>query len=430
MFLRQIHKNTAKLFLGNGFNAALGLLTSILCARGLGAESFGILVFIFAYEIVLGQLFSFNAWTAVVAFGSRINAEEAEKSLFKIIKVAFILDFLGAILGTLSAMALSSLVIRLMSWDHSFTEMLQLYCLVILFKSNGAPTGYLRLRQHFSDLAVVTVINAMIRFFLVAAAFLFAFDLKGFLQAYLVSAVIQYLVIFSAFLRCFGMKRFNNCVRQSLSGFSKEFSGFWSYVITSNLHATVKLLTRETDQLIIGAYVPIASLGLLKIARQSARVLPLAAEAAYQTIFSSLSQLWASGKTRQFLLLIRQASLLGLSGGILAWVIFFFSGKFFLSLTFGVNFVEAYQPALIYLAAMVIAVAGLPFQPAMLAIGQPALSFKINLAATIIYLSVLSVLTAKFSINGAAVSYVVYYLIWVSAMKFYLPGLVKNDEQS
>lgn len=427
MLFNKILRNASKLLCGNGFNVIAGLATAALSARALGPHDYGILVFIFAYELIIGQLLTFNAWQAIITFGSEACRDCDEAALGQLIKAALLLDLAGAIGSFILGTILCNTVVALLGWPQSIAELLQLYCLLLLFRSGGAPAGALRLFDRFGLLAFINIFNSLLRLVGVVYAFAAGLGLYGFVLINLLTTIGGQLFLFLAAGQALGWQRVMGFMRQPLSGLLDRFPGFWKYIWTTNLHATVKLLSREADQLIVAACATPASLGLFRIARQFARILPLATDPLYQSLFPELSKLRAAGNLKEFSALIRKSAIFGLVTGLAGWLVFLVLGSQLIGLAFGPEYLAAHTTSLIFMLALVIALAGLPLQPAMLAIGQPEVSFKINLVSTIIYLAVLLPMTLRFSINGAAATYILYYVIWSILMTSNMHSHLKHQ---
>jgi O-antigen/teichoic acid export membrane protein len=417
---RKILVNAGKLLCGSSLNAIMGLITAALAARTLGAGSFGILVFIQAFALIIGQLLSFNAWQAVVTFGSRAQARGDESALHRLLKAALVLDIVGGLAGFFLARVLAGPVIGFLEWPEDTAALILFFSPAIVFSGAGAAAGTLRLYGRFGLLAVAQLVAPAFRLIGTIIGYIYSLGISDFVLIYLGAAMAGQLVLMLAAARVVGWSQVFSCLLQPLTGVGRHFPGFWQYVFTTNLHSTVKMLTREADQLLAAAMISPASLGLLKISRQFARILPMITEPLYQTLFTELSQLHATRQSEKFNSLIYRSAISCLFIGLIGLAFFAVAGKPVISVAFGSEFTAAWPAAMIFMLALVFGLAGLPLQPAMLAVGRPEVSFRINLLSTMVYLALIVPLTRFFGIEGAAAAYVLYYLIWVTTMKIRL----------
>lgn len=418
-------KNALRLLLGNGFAALAAFLSTILTARGLGAEIYGVMVFITAFAGLVGQLLTFNAWQALITFGSRALQDNNESAFVALVKKAFGLDMVSGFLGCATGMILSGHVVEYLSWEPSIVWYLRLYCLSILCRFDGAAAGILRLLGRFNALAGFSVFSASVRLAGVATAFVAGGDMQDYLLAYLAAVFVGQLYLLAAVARALGRQRLMRCLKSS-AGHFPEFKGFYAYVWTTNLHSSVKIVTRELDQIIAAAVLPPAAIGMLKIAREFARILHMLADPLYHSLFPELSSLWATGNRCEFLELMKKTAKTAAVCGIVGIALFLMSGRLIIVSAFGESFAGAFYAAVVFMLASLTALVSLPLQPAMLAAGRPEASFYINLAATIAYLLLLVPLMKLWSINGAAVAYVVYYIIWAVLMQNKLRQTLKE----
>ncbi len=408
--------NAGKLLCGSGLSAIMLLLTAAISARTLGAHNFGVLVFVQALALVIGQIFSFNAWQAVVTFGSQALQQNDEDRLGKIVKMAFCLDLAGGAVAWLVLFAAGSSLVRMAGWPEETASMLLVYSPAVIFSGTGATVGSLRLFRHFGILAAALMTAPLFRLLGTFAAMLHGCGLYGFVIVNLAATLAGLLALFGLAGSSIGRQRVFTFFSRPVRGFWQEFSQFRAFVWTTNLHSTVKMLSREADQLLTAVVIGPAGIALLKVARQFARILPMFGDPLYQTLFSELSELQAQGRRHEFSQLVHRSAFTAMLTGLAGLVFFWLFGRPVIVMAFGESFACAWLTAMIFMVGMTAGLGGIPLQPAMLALGKPEASFRINLLATTVYLAAMLPLAAKFGIEGAAGAYVLYFVIWDALM--------------
>ena len=425
---RRLFINTGKLLSANMIAALAGLVSAVVTARTLGPANYGVLALVLVYEMTVGKLVSFNAWQAIIKFGSEAMQADDRPALRQLLKFGFGLDISSAVAGTVLAIAMSGPMVALLGWDISIRPLLLMYSFLILFNLSGTAIGVLRLFDRFDLLGYSVVFSALLRLAGVVWCHLKGHGLIGFVLAYLITGIIGQMYLLLSALWVLRREDVNLILRQPLRGIRTRFVGLWDYVWTTNLNATVRMLSLEADGLIVAGLTTPTALGVFKVAKQFARVLPMLAEPLYQSIYPELSRLWAAGNTRAFLSLVKRTTFLAGIAAVAAWMGFLLLGKWLIAATVGQQYFEAYRVTAVYLAAMVIAIGGFSLQPSMLAIGLPRNAFKALAAATTLYLLLLFPLVHSLGIQGAPVAYVAYYLVWTAMMLRYLwPHLNKKD---
>jgi O-antigen/teichoic acid export membrane protein len=71
---------------------------------------------------------------------------------------------------------------------------------------------------------------------------------------------------------------------------------------------------------------------------------------------------------------------------------------------------------IIYMIASVIAVFVAPLSPAMLAIGKPKTFLWSLIVSTLIYFLLLPTLISKYTLSGASIAYVIFYIVYSAVM--------------
>jgi len=417
---RRMFLNAGKLLSANSFAAGLGLVVAALTARTLGPENYGSFALVLSYEQTIGKLVTFNAWQAIVKYGSEALHKEDRNGLQKLIKFGFSLDVGSAVLGTILAMALSGPIISLLGWDQSVRPLLLMYSILIIFSLSGTPIGVLRLFDRFDLLSYSAVISVLLRFIGVVWCFITRQGLGEFVLIYLLTGIIAQLYQVIASLWVIHQNNFGGFFTLSLQGIRKKFPNILDYVWTTNFHSTVRMLSLNADMLIIAGLTGPTDLGLFKIAKKISRVLQMLCSPLYQSIYPELSRLWIKGNKKFFRALIKRSSFLIGTISICGWIFFIISGKWLIIQIFGLAYRNSYWVAVFYMLAIVIAIITFPFQPAMLALGMPRKSFYILMVATFIYFVSLVILVSSIGIVGASLSYLTFYLVWSIIMFQYI----------
>jgi O-antigen/teichoic acid export membrane protein len=411
---RRLFLNTGKLLTGKSIAVVLGLLATILTARSLGPETFGILALLLVYEQTFGKLATFNAWQAIIKFGSDGLEAQNWPGLLRLVKFGASLDLASALVGTAAAIALSGPVVNLLGWDPAIRPLLALYSVLILFSFNGTPIGVLRLFDRFDLLAYTAVVTAAARLLGVLWAVVTERSLFTFVVIYLASGVAGQLYQVAATLGVLRANGLSGFYSVRLAGVRGEFPGIVDYVWTTNIHSTIRMLSREADELIIALLTSPSMLGLYNVAKRFGRVLAQLADPLYQSIYPELARLWAAADLRGFFSLISRSTVIVAGAAVAGWVVFVLIGEYVILWTVGSAYQDSYVIAVWYMFAMVIAIGTFSFTPSILAMGLPRLSLKILTVSTVAYLVALWPLVVTWGIVGAPMAYILFYLVWAT----------------
>ncbi|MCJ7588885.1 MAG: oligosaccharide flippase family protein [Candidatus Aminicenantes bacterium] len=408
--------NAGKLISANSIAAVLGLAAAALTARTLGTEKYGVLALVLVYKGSIGILVTFNAWQAVIKYGSEALNKNDRIGLQILIKFGFSLDIGSAVVGTILAMALSGPVINFLGWDQSVRFLLQLFSVLILFSLSGTPIGVLRLFDRFDLLSYTAVLSALVRLGGVAWCLLTRQSLFGFVMVYLITGIVGELYLVFASLWVLRQHHLGGFFIRPLRRLRQRFPNILDYVWTTNVHSTVRILSREADGLIIAGLTTPAALGLYKIAKQFSQVLTMLINPICDTIFPELSRLFAAGNKKAMRSLIKRSTFFVGSIAVCGWLVFIMLGNWLIIQAVGSEYQDSYRVAVWYMLALVIAIITFSFQPSMLALGLPRTSLKILVLATLVYFVLLVPLVNVLGIVGASLSYIFFYMVWSISM--------------
>jgi O-antigen/teichoic acid export membrane protein len=254
-------------------------------------------------------------------------------------------------------------------------------------------------------------------------------SLTGYIIAYLVAGVSSQLFLLTMTGRVLKQNGVRGIWSASIKGVSTAFPGIWDYVWTTNINSTVRMLSRELDLVVVAAFAGPADVGIFKIAKQLAQVATRLFDPLYQAVYPELSRLWAQKDHSGFIRMMKRSSFFAGAGGIAGLIVFLFSGRWLIEIVLGPEYGAAYPVASIYLVALVIALLGFTLQPAMLAVGRPRISVKVQILATSAYFIAMMFLSSSLGIIGASLAYVFYYLVWVLGMTLYLAPVLRAARQ-
>lgn len=413
---RRLFKNAGMLLGGNAGASVLAVASTALTARALGPESFGILVLITTYTLVVDRLVNFQSWQAVIKYGADALRGSDDGAFVGLIRFGFLLDGGTALLGAVVACTAAWYFGHWRGWDGQTVVLASVYGVTILFHVSGTPVAILRLFNRFKLLSLQTVVAAIIRISGVTVAFVVGGGLPAFLLAWALADVIGRLILVVLSLRVLRSEGHPIHISDLPRSCTSRFPGLWSFVLTTNLNSSVRLVSREVDIFFVGALLSPAAVGLLKVAKQVSRVLSRLSDPLYQSIYPELSMMLASGQNRRLVIYSARAALLAGIPALVFWIAAVLLGEYILGIVFGAVFVAAYPVMVWYLLAIVVSIWGFPLQPMMLAYGLPHKSFRIQIAATIAYFGLLYLLTANLEAVGAALAYLGYYIVWTCLM--------------
>lgn len=414
--LKQLFKNTGLLLSGVGAATLLTIGSNILAARQLGSSNFGILALLSSYALIMFELFTFQSWQALIHYGTQALESKRHEDLKSLIKLGFLLDLTGSLLGAGLAIVGAGIFGHLKNWDPAVFRFTTLFGLTILFRQTSTATAILRMFDRFHLFPLQQTLRAGLRFAGVLILYIRRVDLSGFVYLWVGTEIISYMILFALGWKELRRGGYKNIFRSPLRGISHKFPGLPKFVITTNFQGSLRMIVREFDVLFVGGILGTSSAGLYKIVRQFSQLLQKLTTPIYQAIYPQLVKTWGRYEIVRFRRLIQKpAIIMGITGGLI-WLSFLFFGRWALQITVGTAYSAAYVPTLIFMAGILLSMISFPFQPAMLAMGLPGKAFRIFLSCSVLYVGLLVALTILWDIKGTALALVGFYLVWALVM--------------
>ena len=416
-------RNAGFLLSGRVARDAMGLVALALAARHLDPAGFGLLALVQSYALTVNGLVNFQSWQAVVRHGAAydLSSEHGRAQTAGLLRFGFVFDastaVAGAVLGALLAGPIGT---ALWDWDASMVLWAQLYCLVVLFDLTGTWTGALRLFDRFDLLAGHALVAAATKLGGVLWAISHDWQLPGFVAVWIAAELAG--LFTSAALALWAAARLGvlTAPAPSLSEVAAQHPGIFGFLLTTNWHGTVRMLSKEADVLVVGGLLGPAGAGLYKIVKQVASLLSRAGDPLYQAVYPELARLWSADDRKGFRRLLNRCTLGGVALSVGAIGLFALLGRQAMTLVLQPEYAEAYMATLVYLVAMGLALSGFAFHPAALAMDRPAESFGVLIACTVLYFATLGPLTVTLGLEGAAAAYILFYVVWFVALRWRL----------
>ncbi len=412
-FYKRLFSDASVLLSGNLFTAVAGFLALALTARALGVEAFGLFVLIQSYVTVFGLFFSMQSWQPVIKFGQQYIASDDHDSLSAMLSMAVTIDVVIALCAFLLGLSLVYVAEALALLPAEAKLPMLIYLVFVAANVAGAFNGLLRLTDGFKLLAKIQVQAALLRMMLVVAAASLDADLVGFALAWVLPDIYtQASTLWVGWRRA--SSRQGVKIRLGWRRFA-ERRGFLGFLVTNNIDVSVRMISRYVDVFLLGILAGKEAVAIYKIAAQICSIPLRFSDPLYQVLLPHFSRYLSDGKPEQLRVLVVQLAGLGAAVFLLVFAGLALVGDWLIPLVFGSEFRDAYALMLVYFVSALGALAGLPFVPYFQAIGRTRVCMKLQIFTTAVYLAVLYPFILLWQETGAALAYIVYYLLWLSS---------------
>ena len=411
--LRRLCKNAGWLLGADVLSSLIRLATMVITARTLGVANFGVLATVQAYFAIANGTVNFQSWQALMKFGAEHQVHGRSRYLENLFKLGLLVDLSTAILGAVLAAALAPLIGAWLAWDGSVTSSAVLYSFVILFNLEGTSVAVLRLRDKFRIIGLRKVLSSLFKLVITLVACATTNSLVTFILVCAIAQLFDYAIMLVLTFRELANAKLAPVRRGIARRGYRENPGILMFVVTTNIHATVKMLPELFDVLIIFAVLGKTPTGIYKVVKECGGVLRRVIQPLYQSIYPELVKLAADRKLAIMVRTVWRSSVLAGVLSIGFWIVVILAGCPVLTAMFGGEYAAEYAFLVLYTFAIVISTTSFPITPALLALGRPKLPLFAVAIAVLTYLGSLVVLLRMYGLVGAGVAYIIFYVTWL-----------------
>jgi len=294
--LGRAFRNFGKLLRGRGVAAVLELLTVGLLARELSPGPFGNIVLIQTYVLVVRGLFNFKLYEVLVRFGVPMLEQQNTSSFRQLLRITLIIDAASSVLATVIAIVAASVVGKMLGWEDGVASTSMLYSCVLLTYGFGTAKGVLRIFDRYDLLGIQLMVGPVLRLISVLLVmmlnptlWLFVVALTLTTAAGNVYLIVQGLAELRRQVGTLGLRK------TSLKSWQKDFPGLASFIGIVYWQGNVDMLPRHISTLLAGAFLGPTGAGLLRLARESTKVLSKPGALLRQVLFPDMVRMWVRG---------------------------------------------------------------------------------------------------------------------------------------
>lgn len=424
--LKKVLKNAGILLSGNMGANVFGLLSMAIFTHSQGAEIFGYYVLFLTFIEIIDRVFNFQTWQAFIKFATDFQVKNEDHNVMMLLKYSFLIDLVSLVVASLVAFGLSSYAMSFFNIPQEYYPLLLLMSLTILFKTTEISTGVFRLYDRFKVQAKIAVYSSAIKFAMFGVIAILTPSFEMFVYA---TVLAQFTTMM---MKYFYSKSVLNEHNITISAILKEKVNMsllkelkiFSFIVYNNFDVAVRMVSRQLDTVILGKLYGAEIVGIYKIAKEVANLIAKLTDPVYQAIYPEFAKMLATGKKLEAKHMAIKISLYAGGAGFIFYGLFALLGEWAIGLAFGSEFLGAYDVTLVYFIAIFIAIINLPLVPVLHSKGLAKQAFWNQLWATVSYCIVIYPFIMYFSAIGAALAYIVFYIVWM----FLAIKTIKNNK--
>lgn len=406
--MQRVIRNSGYLFSGSTASAAMSMLQSILAARLLGVEAFGILGIITVYASVVNRLTSFRMSELVVNYVGEYSARQDSRAAAATYKLAALAEGISSVLAYGLIFAFAPLGARYLAHDVGLADLFAIYGLMVLGHMFAeSSTGLLQHFDRFRSLALIQVGQSALTLAMIIGASAAGAGLEAVLAAYLLGKTLWGVGVSLAAVVEARKAWGPGWWRAPLSLVGERRKAMVRFGVSTNLTGTLTLLTRDSEVLWLGALTSPLQVGYYKVALAILNILLIPVQPLISTTYREVAREVATSSWANVRYLLRSGSLIAgaysmataLGLGVLGtWVVSLWGSQYLpvayqalLILLLGVTVVNAF-----YWNRIVLLPLGLPEYPTLVT-GMGAL---LKVAAILVLVPRLGALGMAITLSG------------------------------
>lgn len=413
--LQRVIRNAGYLFSAQTFSAAMSFGQGVLAARLLGVEGAGYVGLITQFSSNINRLTSFRMAELVVNFVGDFNAKEQDRHAAALFKAAALIEIASSILAYVMILALSPLGARLFAHNPELGGLFALYGLSVLANlMSESSTGLLQYFDRFRGLAFIMGGQALLTLLLILGAFITNAGLRSVVLAYLAGKVVWALSVsvagFWQARRAWGPGWW----KTPLSLLQPRRRELVRFAVSRNINGTLKLVTRDSEALWLGAFTSPLQVGYYKIAKAIMNVVVMPVDPLISTTYREVALEVANRRWKNVRYLLRSGSLISAAWTLPASLGLVIFGRYVVSI-YGPEFLPTSFDSLLILLVGVLAVNIFYWnQSVLLPLGMPEYPTKVQSVGAVLKIAGTILLVPMMGAVGMA-ALLSGYFIFVSA---------------
>lgn len=409
--IQRLLKNSGWLLGGTTFATAIGLISLPLKTHALGAAQFGLLTVVLAYIALMERLTSFRSWIPLIKFGAAALAKDQKRELAGYVKLAFLMDLTGALLGSALAFVGARVFAAWQGWDSDTIRLLSIASLLPLFNLIEGPTGVLRIFDRFKRFTMQKMVEAILGVAGTLLAWWMEWGILGFLISSLVAVITGRLLLVAMAweaLRRHGVLAVWKESPVQAPGKFLRFGG-WSY-----LSSVMDIPVKQLDVIILSAALSLEASGIYRIIKQVVGLLVVLTDPIYQAVYPQFSAMMVDGGLAKSLKYSLKIGLL--IGAVVAPVSLMLAttSAWWLPKIFGEEFRAGWIALSLFLALKVLTLPTLPIHPLFAAAGYVKQTVWIIAFSNSVYLLLLWKFSTSIGLAGPVLAWFIQSVLVAS----------------
>jgi len=400
-------KNSSFQLTTNLVTSGAAFIQTILLARYLGVEKYGVLALLMTYAQFVGQFVSFNTWEVVTKYGSDFMVAGRRDKLLAAVKLGYLAEIAAGGVAVVVCMAGSGLASRELFHAAGLEMIVLVYSPVLLFGfMDNTSNAILRIHSQFKTIAVRDIVFAFFRLFSLLAVLLLSSSLLSVVLVLLLHGLV--LTIFN-FLLGFRLLKCSllELVQTKLKVLLDHRAAIRSFVVNNYFSQCWTMIIGSTDTLFLGYFRSTTEVGLYRMGKNFFNLLARFIEPFYMVIYPDLAKLWAAKRYSSFLGLVKRGAILVTAVVTPLVLLVLFLIPTIITYAVGTGFLDAVDLSRVLICGAWVAAVFFWTRPAVLVMEKSHIPTIVNFFNMLVVIGLSLLVVPRYGALGTAVVYAV-----------------------
>ncbi|MBL7928061.1 MAG: oligosaccharide flippase family protein [Bacteroidia bacterium] len=415
-----LFKNTSWILGSTAFRSVMSFLKSIVVARGLGVEFYGIYIFISNFVLTVQDFFDMNIDAGIIRFGAVYRSNNRMDKLISLIKISVLSIIVSSLISILLIVILVNFFYDKYVPQHGLEMYIILFAIADL-SSFFDPLGksLLRLYYKFKINSIIQSLSSLLELIVVSITIII---FKADLKAFFISLIIARLLTAAAYIG--GMwwelkDEFRPHLNAKINLIKDQYREIFIFMTGNAMTRTLITLINRGDALLLGTLAGPASLAFYNLSKRLANMFMVVADPFAQGIYPQISYLLAEKKFKELkLMLIKLTRSTALPLALSIPVVFFIH-EWFISLFYGAEYIGAARPFMYLYVASILATVFFWNQSFMLGTGNIKARFTFIFISALIGFFISYLLIPDYKDVGMAIGNLILRTLQFSSMAIF-----------
>ena len=406
---KELMKNVSWLVVARGVPSAANVVETIVLARFLGLELFGLLTLVIAYVKIVSFLLDFRVWESAVKYvGEFLQKNETDRAL-SMIKFSYIVDAATGLLAFGVCVLLAGVANEMFIKSPDGFDLVLIFSFSLLVATvNTTSEALFRVFDRFRTIVFVQSAKSVFKLGSVLAALYLGYGIRGVLFAYVAVSFFELVLTQAAVARMLGEKGLGGWLSSKVGLLSDRMREITWFLLNTSLNSTLAIANEgRIAVLLLGYFSGSQAAGLYKVARAVIKVVYRIADPLHEAIFPKLVSLSTSNMYERLAGIVKFSLRTLLKFIIPVLVVILVFTEQLIAFIFGAQYVPASDTMRVLAVAVLFGGSAFWLTPLLLAVGRPGLRTAVSAVKILAYVVLLLLLVPGYSYLGAGVSYLI-----------------------